>query len=81
MPFASTTYFLAGNPANLVFFVHMTLSVMTALLGHVFGVVVMAISQKFEVIINYFLSALLSLSRSVSLAYVMADCVSIKHRF
>ena len=42
----------SGNPANLVYFVHIALCVLTACMGHVFGVVVMAISQKFEVLIQ-----------------------------
>ncbi|KAL5269317.1 hypothetical protein ACHWQZ_G002957 [Mnemiopsis leidyi] len=49
VPFASITYFMAGNPANLVYFVHIALCVVTACMGHVFGVIIMAISQKFEI--------------------------------
>ncbi|XP_063684550.1 ATP-binding cassette sub-family G member 4-like isoform X3 [Bolinopsis microptera] len=49
VPFASITYFMAGNPANLVYFVHIALCVVTACMGHVFGVVIMAVSQKFEI--------------------------------
>ena len=49
VPFAGITYFMVGNPANLVYIYHVALCVFTGCMGHVFGVIIMAVSEKFEI--------------------------------